>query len=77
MDKNASVGPLSRAMVILVEERSDGPELYLERAKFAYVRLNIPTPCPPRSAVLVNRPFSPGREDAKGRVGHESSERCD
>ena len=27
-------------------------------ANFAYIRLNMPTPCPPRSAVPVNRPFN-------------------
>lgn len=29
-------------------------------AKFTYIRLNMPIPCPPRSAVPVNRPFLTG-----------------
>ena len=37
---------------------SNPAELYfLAGAKFAYVLLNTPTACPPRTAVPVNRPF--------------------
>ncbi len=30
---------------------------FLAGVKFAYIKLNMPTPCPPRSAVPVNHPF--------------------
>ncbi len=31
---------------------------FLAGVKFTYIKLNIPTPCPPRSAVPVNRLFN-------------------
>lgn len=45
-------------------------------AKVAYVSLNIPTACPPRTAVSVNRPFC-DRHRCWVAFGHELDKVCD
>jgi len=49
---------------------------FLAAAKFTYIRLNMPTPCPPRSAVPVNRPFN-SRRRCWTVLGHEFGKTCD
>jgi hypothetical protein len=45
-------------------------------AKLAYISLNIPTACPPRTAVSVNRPFC-NRRRCWVTFGHELDQICD
>jgi len=49
---------------------------YFPGAKVAYVSLNIPTACPPRTAVSVNRPFR-DRHRCWAAFGHEFDKVCD
>jgi len=50
---------------------------FLAGAKFAYIRLNMSTPCPPRSAVPVNRPFSTASAGDGPLFGFEFGQACD
>lgn len=45
-------------------------------AKLAYISLNTPTACPPRTAVSVNRPFC-NRRRCWVTFGHELDQVCD
>ncbi len=50
--------------------------LFPAGANFAYISLNIPTPCPPRSAVPVNRPFF-SQHRCWAFFGHKFGQVCD
>ncbi len=46
-------------------------------ANFAYIKLNMPTPCPPRSTVPVNRPFLQPVQVMGCVFGHKFGKACD
>ncbi len=50
---------------------------FLAGANFAYILLDTPTPCPPRSAVPVNRPFLTAGAGAGPVFGFEFGKACD